>query len=281
MNKRTVRDRIVGLQGKKRDKMFRALTDSESETVEREFALWAHDGQRPPPDEWRTWVIMGGRGFGKTRAGAEWVRGLVDPAAPQAARGGNTPSIALVGATIDEVRRVMIEGPSGLLTVAEGLIAEWRPTLRRLSFVGGGQALLYSGASPEALRGPQHSHAWCDELAKWPRAKDTWDMLQLGLRVGPWPRAIVTTTPKAGTVLDAIMARGDTVVTGGATWANPHLPGAFIETVTGLYGGTRLGAQELEGKLVDPAGALWTRAMIEGCRLVKDSPPWPGGEHGC
>ena len=271
-----IRRRLSNMSPGKRAWTMREMTAEEAEILERDWPSWAHRGQIAASHEWRTWVIMAGRGFGKTRAGAEWVRGLIEPGLASAV---SPPArIALVGATVDEVRRVMIEGPSGLLTVAQGLIAEWRPTLRRLRFVGGAEATLYSGASPEALRGPEHSHAWCDELAKWVRGPETWAMLQLGMRLGTWPQVVVTTTPRCGSALAAIIAAPGCVVSGGPTRANPHLPSAFVETVTGLYGGTRRGREELDGEMIaDRAGALWTKATIEACRA--SSPlPLAGGE---
>jgi predicted phage terminase large subunit-like protein len=217
----------------------------------------------PPDGDWRTWVVMAGRGFGKTRAGAEWVRGLVRAAAAPV-------RIALVAATVEEARRVMVEGPSGLLAVADqtGERPRFEPSLRRLVFPGGSEATLYSGAHPEALRGPEHHFAWCDELAKWRHPKATWDMLQLGLRMGEAPRALVTTTPRAGSAaLKAVLAGARAARTGGATGANPHLPDAYLEAVLAAYGGTRLGRQEIEGLLAeDLEGSLWPAALIEACR---------------
>jgi phage terminase large subunit-like protein len=226
-----------------------------------DFSEWAHDGQREPAGDWRTWVLMAGRGFGKTRAGAEWVHALV--------RAAQEPlNIALVAATAEEGRRVMVEGPSGLLAVAAlaGSAARFEPSLKRVSFAGGSQAWLYSGANPEALRGPQHHFAWCDELAKWRHPGATWDMLQLGLRCGERPRALVTTTPRGGLdELDRVLA--DAVVTGGASGANPHLPAAFLDAVIAAYGGTSLGRQEIDGLLADDVeGSLWPAARIEACR---------------
>ena len=230
----------------------------------------AHRGQLSPEGDWRTWVIMAGRGFGKTRAGAEWVLNVV-----RAGTSPNPPAIALVAATHDEARAVMVEGPSGLLRLArEGEIENWSPTNRRLRFAGGAEAFLYSGASPDKLRGPEHSHAWCDELAKWRKAKETWDNLQLGLRVGDHPRAIVTTTPRAGEVLRAIRDAPDTVQTNGGTRENPHLARSVVEAYERSYGGTRLGAQELDGVLLDDVeGSLWPRELIEACRLEPTSAP--------
>jgi phage terminase large subunit-like protein len=151
---------------------------------------WAHDGQRPPgEDDWRVWLLMAGRGFGKTRAGAEYVGAC--------ARADGKLRIALVGATIDDVRKVMIEGPSGLLAVArEGEELRWTPHLGELTFPSGATAFSYSGANPERLRGPEHHLAWCDELAKWAYTEKSWRNLMLGLRLGERPRALVTTTPR-------------------------------------------------------------------------------------
>ena len=218
---------------------------------------------------------MAGRGFGKTLAGAKWLTARIDEH-----RGASEPlHIALVGATLDEARRVMVEGRSGLLEVADAWVSDWQPSLRRLTFRTGAVATLFSGASPEQLRGPEHHLAWCDELAKWEKAKESWDMLQLGLRLGDWPRAIVTTTPRPGVVLEAIMADPDTVTTGGPTRANPHVSEAWQRSIHSLYAGTRLGAQELEGRLLpDKPGALWSVELLERCRLI--NPPRNGeGDH--
>jgi phage terminase large subunit-like protein len=217
---------------------------------------------------------MAGRGFGKTLAGAQWIAAAVAASSSpsrlrEGAKGGPVPlSIALVGATLDEARRVMVEGRSGLLAVAGGWIDEWSPSLRRLRFTTGAEAILFSGASPEQLRGPEHHLAWCDELAKWEKPQETWDMLQFGLRCGDRPRVLVTTTPRPGPVLTRIMADPRTIVTGGPTKANPHLPEAYLESAYALYAGTRLGEQELEGKLLpDTPGALWTVELLQRCRL--------------
>lgn len=232
------------------------------------FPVWAHPGQTidpadPRADSWRTWVLMAGRGFGKTLAGAEWLKAELE----RHPKGAEPLAIALVGATIEDARRVMVEGRSGLMSVAAALVTAWHPSLGQLHFEGGAVATLFSGASPDRLRGPEHHLAWCDELAKWERGADSWDMLQLGLRLGDRPRALITTTPKAGPLLTAIIADPDTIVTGGSTHANPHTPAAFKTRVHNLYAGTRLGAQEVEGQLLtDTPGALWTVELLTRCR---------------
>lgn len=253
------------LSPEKRPLLLAALDVNESEAVDGDWPSWAHDGQMCPPGDWRSWVIMAGRGYGKTRAGAEWVAAVAD-ATPGA-------RIALVAATIEEARAVMIDGQSGLMAVAGDIVHRFYPARRVLAFTNGAEAYLYSGASPEALRGPEHHAAWCDELAKWRQPRAAWDMLQLGLRLGERPRAIVTTTPRPGAALAEIMAEQGCVVTRGRTHDNPHLPTAFVQRVSGLYSGTRLGRQEIDGELLpDVAGALWTVETIERCRIA---PPQP------
>ena len=257
-----------------RARAIERLGIQEREALDRDWFSWAHDGQRPPDagaddggsiDDWRTWVILAGRGFGKTLAGSQWIAGAI-----ASARDARDPlRIALVGATLDDARRVMIEGKSGLFAVASDHVAGWWPSRRLLKFVGGSEAVLFSGASPQALRGPEHHLAWCDEIAKWGKPGECWDMLQLGLRLGIRPRALVTTTPRPGPVLRAILDQPDTIVTGGPTRSNPHLPAAFRTAVERLYGNTRLGEQELEGKLLtDTPGALWTIELLESSRLL-------------
>ena len=162
----------------------------------------------------------------------------------------------------------MVEGTSGLLALAkEGEVKRWSPGERRLVFANGAEAHLYSGASPAKLRGPEHDIAWCDELGKWARAGEAWDMLQLGLRRGERPRCVVTTTPAPEPVLARVLAAAGTVRTGGATHANRYLPRAFVEAVELAYAGTRLGRQEIEGVLaVDREGSLWPAGLVERCR---------------
>ena len=249
------------------------MGEEEREALDRAWQGWAHDGQlaplkTPTGGDWSTWVIKAGRGFGKTLAGAQWITSLI------AAHPETRLSIALVGATIDDARRVMVEGRSGLIEVAGHWVDDWCPSFRRLRFTTGAEATLFSGLSPDMLRGPEHHYAWCDELAKWEKPQETWDMLQLGLRLGPNPRAVVTTTPRSGPVLQAIMDDPATVVTGGSTRANPHLPPTWKARVERLYAGTRLGRQELDGEVIpEAAGALWTVELLERCRL---NPPRDG-----
>jgi phage terminase large subunit-like protein len=224
---------------------------------------WRHKGQEEPPGDWRVWVALCGRGFGKTRLGAEWVS--------EYARTHPRAAIALVAATPQEGRRAMVEGRrSGLLAVArreERREMLWEPSRGRLVFASGAEAFLYSGAHGDGLRGFEHDIAWCDEYSKWSQAKSAWDNLQLGLRLGTRPRSLVTTTPRGIAALKAVLAEPGVVRTSGAIWDNPHTARAYVEAMRSVHGGTWLGRQELEGELVETVeGALWTPALIESCR---------------
>ncbi len=223
---------------------------------------WAHHGQVPDDGDWRVWMIMAGRGYGKTRAGAEWVSEL--------ARRDGGLRIALVGATATEVRKVMIEGESGLLAVAHGgEKPRWFKSRGEVHFPSGAVAHVYSAAAFEQLRGPQHDHAWCDELAKWSNADDCWNNLTMGLRGNASPRIFVTTTPRPVALIKQLVRRDDVVVKKGATFRNRNLPEAFTGLMQKLYAGTRLGRQEIDGDLLeDFEGALWTRDLIEKQRVA-------------
>lgn len=232
------------------------------------FEFWALPHQLPPEGDWKSWVIMGGRGAGKTRAGSEWVRRMVE--GPSAAAPGRCHRVALVGETFDQVRDVMVFGESGILACSPpDRRPVWEAGRRRLVWANGATATCYSAHEPEALRGPQFDAAWVDELAKWKKAEDVWDMLQFALRLGEHPQQVVTTTPRNVGVLKRIMANASTVVTHAPTEANrAYLAESFLAEVEARYGGTRLGRQELEGVLLDDVeGALWTTAMLEGARL--------------
>jgi phage terminase large subunit-like protein len=185
--------------------------------------------------------------------------------------------VALVAASLDEARRVMVEGPSGILAVARaGEVLEWSFQRRRILFASGAEATLFSGAHPEGLRGPEHDFAWCDELAKWRRPVETWDNLQLGLRRGRFPRALVTTTPRRGEALRRLLGEDKVVRTGGASAVNPHLPEGWVEAQAARLGSGLLKRQELDGELIgEVKGALWTRQLIELCRGWPSPAPVP------
>jgi phage terminase large subunit-like protein len=248
------------------------LTVPQRRTLHEFWPAWAHEGQREPwtrtrgtSAEQRTWLLMAGRGFGKTRAGAEWVSRM--------ARAHPGARIALVGASLDDVRKVMIEGRSGLVAVAgTGEEVNWLPGSGRIVFSSGAEAFAYSGERPDMLRGPEHHFAWCDEIAKWRYPEAAWDNLQLGLRLGD-PAAgsgqlvLVTTTPRPIGLVKRLV--GSAAVTRGRTSDNWNLPPAFVEAMIEAYGGTRLGRQELDGELIeDVEGALWSRELIEQCRVI-------------
>ncbi|WP_454277232.1 DNA-packaging protein [Roseovarius sp. MBR-154] len=250
------------------DQFLDALTEGELLALPYLFEFWALEHQLPPEGSWRTWVIMGGRGAGKTRAGAEWVRAQVEGARPLDE--GRCKRLALVGETIDQVREVMIFGESGIMACSPpDRRPEWQATRKRLVWPNGAIAQAFSAHDPEGLRGPQFDGAWVDELAKWKKARETWDMLQFGLRLGNDPRVCVTTTPRNVGVLKDILAASRTVVTSAPTEANAaYLAEGFLEEVRARYAGTRLGRQELDGVLVDTAeDALWTPAMLEAGRV--------------
>ncbi len=234
------------------------------------FEFWALPHQLPPEGAWKSWVIMGGRGAGKTRAGAEWVRAEVEGARPLDP--GRARRVALVGETIDQVREVMIFGDSGILACSPpDRRPVWEATRRRLVWPNGAVAQVFSAHDPDSLRGPQFDAAWVDELAKWKKAETTWDMLQFALRLGDNPRQVVTTTPQNVPVLKAILKNPSTVVTHAPTEANrAYLAASFLEEVRARYEGSRLARQELDGVLLeDVQGALWTTAMLEGARAER------------
>ena len=234
--------------------------------IDTQFEMWAAKGQIEPDENgWRVWLMMAGRGYGKTRAGAEWVHRLAMTGRKR---------IALVGATIDEARAVMVEGVSGLRAIARRhqTPVTWEPSLGRFRWPMGSVAQLYSGDNPDGLRGPEHHFAWADELAKWRQAEAAWTNLQLGLRGGIRPRALVTTTPRPLRLLERIRAERWTVTTGGRTEDNVSLPKSFVDVMVATYGGTRLGRQELDGELMTEAeGSLFPRALMEKCRVLRDA----------
>lgn len=238
------------------------------------FDVWGLPGhQLPPEGDWKTWLILGGRGAGKTRAGAEWIRSRVEGATPLGA--GTCRRVALVGATLDEAREIMVRGESGIIACSPpDRRPAWNEARRVLVWENGAEASCYSASSPEKLRGPQFDCAWSDELGKWPNARNTWDMLQLALRLGDDPRQVVTTTPRANAVLEDLMEAPRTSIVSAPTWANEaNLADSYLEAVLHSYGGTSKGREELEGEmLVDRPGALWTRQMIETAR-VRAAPP--------
>jgi phage terminase large subunit-like protein len=237
-----------------------------------EFGALPH--QLPPEGAWKTWVIMGGRGAGKTRAGSEWVRAQVEGALPTDP--GRARRVALVGETVDQVREVMIFGESGIMSCSPpDRKPEWNATRRMLTWPNGATGQVFSAHDPDSLRGPQFDAAWVDELAKWKKGQETWDMLQFALRLGDNPQQVVTTTPQNVAVLKAIMKNPSTVKTHAPTAANrAYLAKSFLEEVTARYAGQSIGLQELDGQLVeDLDGALWTRLELDANRIEAEKIP--------
>ena len=250
------------------------------------FLETARAAQKPPlGNDWRNWLLMGGRGAGKTRAGAEWTRFAVLHAGYE--------RVALIGPTLGDVREVMIEGPSGLRMIEpeHGDRPVYNVSRRRLEWPNGALGLVFSAEDADSLRGPQFDAAWCDEIAAWTDGEAVWDTLQMGLRLGALPRCAVTTTPRPVALVKRLVA-GEAVVTRATTAGNAeHLADGFIAQMTRTYGGTLLGRQELDGELIeDPEGALWTRTMIEAARvsrapeqfediIVAVDPPATSGPH--
>ncbi len=251
------------------------LSAAEITTLRFDWQTFARPDQLPPETAqgggaWSIWLMLGGRGAGKTRAGAEWVRGLALGRAPFASQPARR--IALVGETFADVRDVMIEGESGLLAVhAPAERPQWTATRRQLAWPNGAIAQVFSAEEPDSLRGPQFSAAWCDELAKWRHAEAAWDMLQFGLRLGPRPRQLITTTPRPSALLKRLAADAEVALTRVPTRRNAYnLAPDFLGGIVKRYQGTRLGRQELEAEFVEErADALFTRDMIEQGRAAE------------
>lgn len=247
-----------------------SLTDEQKAELRWHWQFWARSNQIAPQGQWNTWLVLAGRGFGKTRMGSEWIRENVCGTSPLAAPSSGWRRIALVAETAADARDVMVLGDSGILAChPKDMRPEWSPTNRRLTWPNGVEAWVYNATEPDQLRGPQHHAAWVDELAKFRYMQETWDQLQFGLRLGQHPQALVTTTPRPLPLIKKLMADPDTVVTRGATIDNQaNLASNTIKQLYDRYGGTRLGRQELEGEiLMDIPGALWNRDTIDGSRI--------------
>jgi predicted phage terminase large subunit-like protein len=233
------------------------------------WAAKARPSQMPPPgDWWGIWLILAGRGFGKTRTGAEWVKSLIESTA--------VGRVALVGPTAADVRDTMLEGESGLLSISSPWCRpEYEPSKRRLTWPNGATASLFSAEEPDRLRGPNFEAAWCDELAAWADPQAVWDMLQFTLRLGKHPRVCATTTPRPIALVKNLVKREgqDVVVTRGSTFENvDNLSPPFLQAMKARYEGTRLGRQELFADVLsDTPGALWAQAWIDRDRIASAS----------
>lgn len=231
-----------------------------------EWAFWARPDQLPPTKtDWTTWLVLGGRGAGKTRTGAEWIAAQVKAGAQH---------VAIVGETYEDAREVMIAGPSGLCAIGDPASRPvYEPSRHRLSWPNGAEGHVFSADDPDGLRGFQFEASWADEICKWRQPDAAWSNLQLGLRLGDRPRQVVTTTPRPFPLLKRLMEHPSTTVTRSTTYDNKgHLASAFLDEIATIYEGTALGRQELLGELIeDQDGALWTWGMIEAAR-VQDAP---------
>lgn len=253
---------IESLPRHRKKSLLDSLTDVEASVLLYDWSKWARPSQLTPAGGWLVWLLLAGRGFGKTRTGAEWVRGQ--------AEADKTARIALIGPTAADVRDVMVEGESGVMAISPPWFRPtYEPSKRRLTWPNGAMATTYSADEPERLRGPQHSAALCDELASW-RYPETWDMLQFGLRLGTNPRTVVTTTPKPTRLIRDLLARKDCHVTRGSTYDNrSNLAKPFLDAIVKKYEGTRLGRQELYAEVLDDVpGALWSRRCLDDYRVT-------------
>ena len=252
-------EQLADLPKAEADAFIRAMAPDAAAAFEYHWPYRARPEQLPPEGSWRVWLVMAGRGFGKTRCGAEWVWAGVK---------AGRRRIALVAPTAADARDVMVEGESGILAISPDHERPlYEPSKRRLTWRNGAVATTYSADEPERLRGPQHDAAWCDEMAAW-RYPEAWDMLMFGLRLGEDPRVIVTTTPRPTRLLKNLVADPTVAISRGTTYQNrANLPGAFLQQIIKKYEGTRLGRQELNAELLDDVpGALWSRALIEAAR---------------
>jgi phage terminase large subunit-like protein len=290
--------RLAALPPEQRRDTLARLGDSKLRGLAADWRFWARPSQLAPLGAWLVWLILAGRGWGKTRCGAEWV---LDRIAAHTTPGPHR--VALVGRTAADVRDTMIEGESGLVACAErrGWHAEYEPSKRRVTITTPdghtGLCTAYSAEEPDQLRGPQHHSAWCDELAAWrPRVdavgNTAWTNLSFGLRLGNDPRSVITTTPQTTKAIRELIADEDTHVTRGTTYDNAsNLAPSMLKKLLALYEGTRIGRQELLAELLeDIEGALWTAALIGSERVKRaEVPPLrkvvvaidpPGTSHG-
>jgi len=269
----SLRNLIASLSDVERVELAHRLTEDPAVARTVWFG-WDNHGRQeqllPAGDDWIVWLLLAGRGFGKTRTGAETVRALVEGHGEAGLR------IALIGPTAGDVRSVMVEGESGLLAVhPPGEAPVYEPSNHRVVWRNGTIATCFSADEPQRLRGPQHHFAWADELAAWRYAEDAWNMLMLGLRLGDRPRAMITTTPKPLRLIRELATANTTYLTRGSTYDNKdNLASTFLSTIVSKYEGTRLGRQELNAELLEQAdGALWTRKAIEDARIPSGSQP--------
>ncbi len=260
---------LAVLPAAERQRQIASLPPEGREALLYHWPFWARPDQLVPPGNWSTAVYLAGRGWGKTRTGAEAVRAMVCGSTPLS--GGLCSRIAIVSETAKDLRETIALGSSGVLAVHPKAFRPSYTAMGGFKWPNGATALLYNGTEPDQLRGPNFDFAWCDELAKWRYAQEAWDMLQFALRVGPNPRCIITTTPRSTGTLKSILADPATVTIKGRTSDNSaNLSPKFLERMRLRYEGTRLGRQELSGEVLDDVpGALWTRSMLDATRIKR------------
>jgi predicted phage terminase large subunit-like protein len=250
------------------------LTDETKAALLHHWPFWGRPEQQPPAGDWLTWLLLAGRGWGKTRTGAEWVRSEVCGKTPLAP--GKARRVAIIAETAADARDVLVSGDSGLLAIhPRDFRPAYEPSKRRLTWPNGAIALLFNATEPDQLRGPQQDLAWCDELAKWRYPQETWDNLMFGLRIGERPRKAVTTTPRPIPIVRQLLRDPATVVTRGSTFDNTsNLAPSFLSDIRAKYEGTRLGRQELNAEVLDDIpGALWTRDNLDRHRVAPGKLP--------
>lgn len=260
--KRSLVESIALLPETERQTILSDLSDEEILQLEYDWRAWARPNQLEPSGDWQYWLLLAGRGFGKTRCGAEWIRDRIES--------GKSKRVHLVAPTAADARDTMVEGDSGLLAICPPWnMPIYEPSKRRLTWPNGAVAMLFSAEEPNRLRGPQCDTAWCDEIAAWKYPQETWDMLQFGLRLGDDPKCAITTTPRPIPLVKDILKNPVTSVTKGTTYDNAsNLADAFMKTIISKYEGTRLGRQELNAEILeDNPDALWTRASIDDARV--------------
>lgn len=268
LENKSIAETIALFDEEQQQEILDFLGDQYSEQILYEWLFWSRPKQiMPDGTDWTNWLLLAGRGFGKTKAGAEAVKQVVESR--------DAKRIALVAETPADARDVMIEGESGLLNIfPKSKTPDYQPSKRKVIFSNGAVAHIYSGHNPDQLRGPQHDFAWCDELASW-KYQETFDNLLMGLRLGSNPRCVITTTPRPIPIIKQLVEEQETIVTRGTTYENiNNLPPAYINRIINKYEGTRLGRQELEAQILESnPNALWNRELLEEVRIRKKDKP--------
>lgn len=256
-------DSLLSLNAAQQAQAISSLSDQQAAALLYDWPFWARPTQLEPAGDWRIWLVLAGRGYGKTRIGAEWMR----------AQTRRYPLVNMVGATFSDIRDIMVEGESGILAVCPPWERPmFRPSLSRLDWPNGAKTLYFTAEDPERLRGKQHMRLWCDELAAWQYVDDTWDMAVLGLRLGDDPRALITTTPKPIPLLRELIEDATVTVTKGSTYENrDNLAPAFFTQLISKYEGTRLGRQELDAELLLDEGLAYR--VVSGVHTVPPFAP--------